>query len=82
MPERPLLILPAPGEPVQRRKRGGGGGRFRRPGRERQAERLTPQFELLQKALDARRVRLQAEAQGLIPEEVSLPRERSPLPAR
>ena len=70
MPERPLLILPALGEPVQRRKRGSGGGRFGHPGRERQAERLTPQFELLQRALEARRVRLQAEAQGLIPEEV------------
>ena len=70
MPERPLLILPAPGEPAKRRNRGGGGGNFQSPGRERQAERLNPQFELLQRAMEARRVRLQAEAQGLIPEEV------------
>lgn len=70
MPERPLLILPAPGEVIQRSRRYGGGGRFHRPSRERQAERLTPRFEQLQRALDARRARLQTEAQGLVPEEV------------
>lgn len=70
MPERPLLILPAPGQPAERRKKRGGGGQFHRPDRERQAERLTPRFEQLQRALDARRARLQTEAQGLVPEEV------------
>lgn len=70
MPERPLLILPAPAEPAERRKKRGGGGRFHRPSRERQAERLMPRFEQLQRALEARRARLQTEAQGLVPEEV------------
>lgn len=70
MPERPLLILPSPGEPVERRNKSGGGGRFHKPSRERQFERLTPRFEELQRALEARRARLQTEAQGLIPEEV------------
>ena len=70
MPERPLLILPAPAEPAERRKKRGGGGLFHRPSRERQAERLTPRFEQLQRALEARRARLQTEAQGLVPEEV------------
>ena len=70
MPERPLLILPAPGEPAQRRKKRGGGGRFNRPGRERQAERLTPRFEQLQRTLEARRTRLQTDVQGIVPEEV------------
>ncbi len=70
MPERPLLILPSPGEPVRRRKRGGGGGRFHRPSPERQVERLTPRFQLLQEALEARRARLQAEARDVVPEEV------------
>ena len=64
------MILPTPGEPEKRRKKGGGGGRFHRPGRQRQAERLLPQFERLQKALEARRARLQTEAHGLVPEEV------------
>lgn len=70
MPERPLLILPNPGQPVARRRRGGGDGKFRRPSLERQAERLTPRFALLQEALEARRARLQAEAHDLVPEEV------------
>ena len=70
MPERPLLILPSPGEPVARRRRFGGGGKFHGPSPERQAERLTPQFALLQQALEARRARIQAEARDLVPEEV------------
>ena len=70
MPERPLLILPNPGEPVARRKRGGGGGKFHRPSLERQAERLAPRFALLQEAMEARRARLQADAHDLVPEDV------------
>ena len=70
MPERPLLILPSPGEPAPRRRRGGGVGRFHRPSRKRQAERLLPRFEHLQQVLEARRTRLQVEASGLVPEEV------------
>ena len=70
MPERPLLILPNPGEPARRRKKGGGAGRFHRPDRERQLDRLAPRFELLQQALEAGRTRLQVAASGLVPEEV------------
>lgn len=70
MPERPLLILPAPGVPAERRKKRGGGGRFHWPNRDRQAERIAPRFEQLQRALEARRARLQTEAAGLVPEEV------------
>ena len=70
MPERPLLILPSPGEPVIRRKKGSGSGKFHRPGPQRQAERLSPRFALLQQALEARRARLQAQAHDLVPEEV------------
>lgn len=70
MPERPLLILPSPGEPERRRQKSGGGGRPHLPTRERQAERLVPRFSLLQQALEARRARLQTEATGIVPEEV------------
>lgn len=69
MPERPLLILPAPGEPARRRTKSGGGAKFHRPGRERQSERLNLRLEELQRVLDAR-ARFQTKSQGLVPEEV------------
>ena len=71
MPERPLLLLPSPGEPVPRPMgRGGGGVDFPRPTRKRQAERLSPRFVALQEALDKRRAELRMEASDLVPEEV------------
>ena len=70
MPDRPLLILPSPGEPLSRRKKGSGNAKFNRPSRDRQAERLVPRFELLQQAFEARRARLRVEAHGIVPEEV------------
>ena len=70
MPERPLLILPHPGEPLVRLKKGFGSGKFPRPTRERQAERLSPRFSGLQEALDQRRAQLRMESSDLIPEEV------------
>ena len=69
MPERPLLILPDPGEPLPRRKKSGGGGTPHLPSRQRQAERLAPRFQALQRAMEARRVRLQTESHDLVPEE-------------
>ena len=70
MPERPLLILPSPGEPVARRRRSVGGGKLHLPSPQRQAERLSPQFERLQQTLEERRARLQMEDRDLVPEEV------------
>ena len=70
MPDRPLLILPSPGEPLERQKRSSGGRRFHFPTSVRQAERLSPQFERLQQTLEERRARLQMEARDLVPEEV------------
>ena len=55
---------------MTRRKKGGGGGKFHRPSPERQAERLSPQFERLQQTLEERRAWLQMEARDLVPEEV------------
>jgi subtilase family protein len=69
MPERPLLILPRP-TLAERQPRHGGAGTVAFPSRERQAERLTPRFERLRRALDARRTELVASATGAVPEEV------------
>lgn len=70
MPDRPLLILPAPGEPARRAKKSGGGGSPRLPTKPRQVERLTPRFVAFEQALAARRAQLRTEPAGLAPEEV------------
>jgi len=70
MPERPLLILPTPTEPPRQKKKGFPAEKSHQPSRERQAERLTPRFTVLQEAMDAKRARLRTEASGVIPEEV------------
>lgn len=70
MPERPLLVLPTPEQSAEREKKSGGGDRPHHPNPERQAERLTPRLEDLQRAFDGRRARLQTDTHGLIPEEV------------
>lgn len=70
MPERPLLVLPKPGQPVPRVKRRGFPSNIKRPTRERQGQRLAPRFEALQEAIEAHRARFQMDAQGLVPEDV------------
>ena len=70
MPERPILVLPKPGQPVERAKRRGFPTNISRPSRERQGERLAPRFEALQQAIDAHRARFQMDVEGLVPEDV------------
>ena len=70
MPERPLLILPIPGEPLLRRKKRTFPGQFHVPNSGRQAERLSPKFERLQQTIQEQRVRIRAGAHDLVPEEV------------
>ena len=70
MPECPLLILPAPGRPEKRVMKTGRGGQAHLPTRERQTERLSPRFTVLQQVFDAQRARLRTEAVGLAPEQV------------
>jgi len=66
MPERPLLLLPMPTQPVSRRPRYGGAGPLHRPTVQRQAERLAPRFAALEQAF----ARPHGAALGLTPEEV------------
>jgi len=67
MPERPLVLLGKP-EPADKAKRYGGPPRVRYPSHSRQKERLTPQFNILQKALDNGSLLIQESSDGIDPE--------------
>ena len=69
MAEYPLLLFPEPAR-IERARRYGGAGGIRRPTPRRQAERLTPQFERLQDALEHKRLALQGTPLGIQPEQV------------
>jgi hypothetical protein len=80
MPERPLLILPAPAKPFPRLKKKSFFGSAHLPSRDRQKERLTPLFTSLQHAFDARFARIRTEAAGLSPEDVVVLETVGPVP--
>ncbi len=65
----PLLIFPEPGH-AGKAKRDVRGPKIRLPEPQRQAERLAPQFQRLQQAMDQRRLTLQDNTLGLQPEQV------------
>ena len=65
----PILVFPAPAH-ADRARRFGGGGRPKRPEADRQGERLAPQFQRLQDALENRRIALQGNSLGIEPEQV------------
>ena len=66
----PILTFPSPGR-ADRAKRPTGFGRPpNRPGPRQQGERLAPQFNRLQEALEKRRIALQDSALGIEPEQV------------
>ena len=65
----PLLVFPDPVR-ADRARRFGGGGSVRFPNPERQANRLAPQFQRLQEAMENRRLELQDNPLGLVPEQV------------
>ena len=67
--EFPLLVFPKP-VLADRARRYGGTGKIRAPGPAQQAQRLTPQFQRLQEALDDRRLALQDNPIGVVPEQV------------
>ena len=65
--EYPLLIFPEPSRAARAMLRGGG-GRPRLPNANRQAERITPQFQRLHEAMEHQRVTLQDNPLGIQPE--------------
>lgn len=67
--DHPLLVFPAFTR-AERAKRSTGGGRPKKPEPSRQAERLAPQLQRLQDALEQRRIALQGNSLGLEPEQV------------
>ena len=69
MPERPLIVLPAPAR-ASRGRPPGGGSPPHVPGRDRQGQRLGPRFETLRAYIEQRTVEFRTSADGQIPEEV------------
>lgn len=69
MPERPLLLFPTP-ETADRTKQKPQFGRVHKPNVARQGQRLSPMFNQLQAAFNARRVEIQQNTAGIDPEQV------------
>lgn len=69
MPERPLLLFPTP-QPADRTKQKPQFGRVHKPNATRQGQRLSPMFNQLQAAFEARRVEIQQNTAGIDPEQV------------
>ena len=69
MPERPLLLFPTP-QPADRTKQKPQFGRVHKPNVTRQGQRLSPMFNQLQAAFEARRVEIQQNPAGIDPEQV------------
>src|SRR2546426_8710363 len=69
MPDRPLIILPAPAV-AQRSRLPGGAKTPHLPGSGRQGERLGPKFDVLRAYFEQRRVQLLASAAGQMGGEV------------
>jgi len=68
MAEHPLLVFPEP-TIAERAKRQPPRSNIRLPNAQRQAGRLSPQFDRLQQAMDRRRLALQGNSLGLQPEQ-------------
>lgn len=67
----PILVFPKPGEPVDRSKLGGGGGRPHVPTVDDNAKRLAPKFTEVQKILEQKdKMNIQQGAEGVNPEDV------------
>lgn len=64
MPERPLLLFPTP-QPADRTKQKPQFGRVHKPNVTRQGQRLSPMFNQLQAAFEARRVEIQQNTQAV-----------------
>jgi hypothetical protein len=69
MPERPLLLFPTP-QPADMTKQKPQFGRVHKPNVARQGQRLSPMFNQLQAAFEARRVEIQQNTAGIDPEQV------------
>lgn len=65
----PLLVFPEP-VPAARAKRNTNFGKIRVPSPYNQAQRLAPEFQRLQDAMEGRRLALQDNPLGLVPEQV------------
>ena len=69
MPNHPLLVFPVPYH-TKRTNRPGFGSRLRLPAATQQGQRLAPQFQQPQRAMEQRRASLQNNSLGIQPEQV------------
>ena len=69
MADYPLLVFPTPSR-AERAKRTGFPSGGRRPSSDDQARRLAPQFHRLQEAIERKRIALQDNPSGILPEQV------------
>jgi hypothetical protein len=69
MPERPPLLFPTP-QPADRTRQKHQIGRFHKPNATRQGQLLSPMFNQLQAAFEARRVEIRQNTVGMDPEQV------------
>ena len=74
----PLLFFPEP-TPIERAALSGGGGKIEVPSASHQAQRLAPQFQRLQEAMDNQRLAFQDNPLGLQPEQVLVLETVSPI---
>jgi len=70
MPEKPLLIFPAPSQVGRFVRKGGGPQPLFSPNKQTQVARLQPKLDILEQALQARRIEVQADVNGVEPEMV------------
>ena len=69
MPDRPILVFPAP-IMADRARRPSGGGAVSIPSHSRQVNRLTPQFTALKDAFEGEHAELRPDVGGAEPEKV------------
>jgi hypothetical protein len=79
MPEKPLLIFPSPSVIGRYKLTSGPNKPFKSPTKQKQVERIQPMLDVLENALQQRRITLQSDVSGVEPEMVLVFETRGPV---